>query len=1087
MKKYSKYILLAVCIIATLVAICFIPFNATKLIPTIEEQVAKDLGVNIHIEKLILRLGPNIKLKTPIMHLMYEDGQKFAQFNSVKFYIPWTALLKDNTTINKLKANKLVIRVNSDDKYLPDLIDRLQKKDRKTSPEIKINDYHIAYLNRNNNDKYSISGTILETSRIANYDSFKFIGKGEFFINSKKFINYDLTVLPKLNLPNEKPDFDFINFIEHLKELDFNSDIIADIKLYKNSVNVIQASGFVNIDNITVLDASKKGPKSFVYLTLWGDKASVLSNIYTSATKKVYIEGMVNNSQKPVLDIKVKTDEIELSELYKKLKILADFSVLKGINTVNGILNANFTLKGDLNKIKSNGYMKIKNASINASGLQIEKINSDIDFSNNAINIVEAIGYVKNSPIMAKGSVSKDINIEFLMSKVELKHLCPSFLGVKDGIASLVANFTGTFDNITHKEILQVDNLVIEKNNSKLIVDSIKIDTNKSSTAHIDNIVCNTPETETIKIPTLNILLEPECLKIPETNIFLPNSKLILNGDVTNYNNNDITFNTTLTGFINSKDIKRFNEKSLRYPLIISVNGNKNIQNINAQLLLESTSIFDEATIINLASKLEKNLLKLDDLSLSIFNGDFSNDYKLNLKGNKKLIITGFIEDIKNPVLKNLRIFIPQQLNINIFETLAQVKGDLFLNGKFNKPDIVGQLSIQNMFNQPTQLSLSNCTVDFNKNIAVVNAPLVKLADNSLGFNALVSTDVSDKLVVKNANIKSKFLNTETLLMYKDSPLLKLMPICILDGKLYSERLLANIYENQVYMSAFSSDFNINENLLNLKNITAEMFNGKLGGNINFNLKDEHFILKLMGRGVSAAPIFNIISTKKESISGIMDFDITMQGNLTSRRSLLGDIKFIINNGRMSTLGKLEHLLYAQNVIADNMLRTSLSIVTKAITLKDTGLFKFMRGEVNLDSGIAKIGLLQSQGPLMSLFIKGNYNIETDYAQLTVLGRLSDEIVTGLGAFGDFSLNKLMIMLTGEENNQVITANDIDKLPQLSAKSTKEFRSIINGIIDKPSSVILFNWISYTQKSLKQKEVPMTNTKLPSFVDELPY
>ena len=51
MKKYSKYILLAVCIIATLVAICFIPFNATKLIPTIEEQVAKDLGVNIHIEK----------------------------------------------------------------------------------------------------------------------------------------------------------------------------------------------------------------------------------------------------------------------------------------------------------------------------------------------------------------------------------------------------------------------------------------------------------------------------------------------------------------------------------------------------------------------------------------------------------------------------------------------------------------------------------------------------------------------------------------------------------------------------------------------------------------------------------------------------------------------------------------------------------------------------------------------------------------------------------------------------------------------------------------------------------------------------
>ena len=41
---------------------------------------------------------------------------------------------------------------------------------------------------------------------------------------------------------------------------------------------------------------------------------------------------------------------------------------------------------------------------------------------------------------------------------------------------------------------------------------------------------------------------------------------------------------------------------------------------------------------------------------------------------------------------------------------------------------------------------------------------------------------------------------------------------------------------------------------------------------------------------------------------------------------------------------------------------------------------------------------------------------DTDYAKLVVLGRLSDEIISGLGVFGDFSFNKLMIMLTGEEN-----------------------------------------------------------------------
>lgn len=123
----------------------------------------------------------------------------------------------------------------------------------------------------------------------------------------------------------------------------------------------------------------------------------------------------------------------------------------------------------------------------------------------------------------------------------------------------------------------------------------------------------------------------------------------------------------------------------------------------------------------------------------------------------------------------------------------------------------------------------------------------------------------------------------------------------------------------------------------------------------------------------------------------------------------------------------------------------------------------------------------------MALFIKGTYNPDTDYAKLVVLGRLSDEVISGLGAFGDFSFNKLMVMLTGEDNKYNILPEDFEKLPQLTMKNTKEFRSVINGIVDKPSSVLLFNWISYTQKSYRQKDVPMTNIKVPEFVDTLPY
>ena len=75
MKKYSKYIIVAFVIISILISVCFIPFDANKLIPIIENQVSEEYGIKTHLDKLVLRVGPFIKVKTPIMHIMYEDGE----------------------------------------------------------------------------------------------------------------------------------------------------------------------------------------------------------------------------------------------------------------------------------------------------------------------------------------------------------------------------------------------------------------------------------------------------------------------------------------------------------------------------------------------------------------------------------------------------------------------------------------------------------------------------------------------------------------------------------------------------------------------------------------------------------------------------------------------------------------------------------------------------------------------------------------------------------------------------------------------------------------------------------------------------
>ena len=679
MNKINKYLILLTFSLSIII-LCFIPFNATQFIPEIEEQVEKDLGVKIHIERLILRVGPTIKIKAPVMHLTYQNGKKFAQIDNAKFYLPWSSLLKKKPIFTALKANKLNVRINSDDEGLQDIINLLTQKSVEETPSLKIKEYSISYIDKVARDKFSLNGHLLETKKILKYNNFKISTKGEFLINSKKYITYDILLTPNLNFSKEKINIDVIKLIENIKELDFRADIITDLKLYKSVENKLQASGFINVDNITVLDVTQKGPKSFIYVTLWGDKASLLSNIYTSANQKVSIEGVINNSPKTNLDFKVKTDEIELKDLYKKLRILFDLSFLKNLEALDGKLNANFSIKGDINKIKSNGYLKINNASLKANGVAINKINSEIDFSNNNINIVKAVGYVLDSPIMAKGTINKNIDIEILMNKVELKHLCPSILGVKKGILSLVANITGSLENIIHKENLQISNLELSNDYGQIFLESLKIDTHRSAIANIDNIICKIPDLSTIKIPSMKLFIDDDTLRITDTNIFMQNSNFVLKSDVTNFNSKEFTFNTLLTGNINSKDISCLECLAQQYPVQLSINGNRIVQNLNLQLLLDEHSIFKEKTLANLISKVEKNIFKIEDLSLMSFDGTLTSDFKANMKGIKKLSINGVVENLAKPIMKNLRVYIPQQLNLNFLDSSVQIKGDMFLN-----------------------------------------------------------------------------------------------------------------------------------------------------------------------------------------------------------------------------------------------------------------------------------------------------------------------------------------------------------------------------------------------------------------------
>ena len=108
----------------------------------------------------------------------------------------------------------------------------------------------------------------------------------------------------------------------------------------------------------------------------------------------------------------------------------------------------------------------------------------------------------------------------------------------------------------------------------------------------------------------------------------------------------------------------------------------------------------------------------------------------------------------------------------------------------------------------------------------------------------------------------------------------------------------------------------------------------------------------------------------------------------------------------MGALGKFEHLLYAQNIISNNIFKGSLNLIANAVTVKNTGVYKYMKGKISLANGWANIDWIKTSGPSMSLYITGRYYMPDNDANLVVLGRISDDVVRILGPIGEFSVNK---------------------------------------------------------------------------------
>lgn len=449
--------------------------------------------------------------------------------------------------------------------------------------------------------------------------------------------------------------------------------------------------------------------------------------------------------------------------------------------------------------------------------------------------------------------------------------------------------------------------------------------------------------------------------------------------------------------------------------------------------------------------------------------------------------LDGRISDLNSaPRLNTINISVPNQVSLPIEGYPGSniiLKGNLSLSGKPENPKIHGAFSVPLIRIPSLSLTIKNTELSLNE-VFSLYAPQIYIANSTMSFNSQISKDFTKGIVLKNANFTSSNLDLDAL-----GAAMSNMPkgsssdlgITIANGK----ASVGKFKTGNLIATNITSAMALGKNILYLDGINANAYMGTIKGAITYNILNGKTGVDIKGRGLSANPTLIALTGRNDHILGVLDFDsdISMKG-ATEREilnSLSGTTGFIISNGQMGVLGKFEHLLYAQNILSNSAFKATLNVIAKAITVKNTGVYKYMKGQMTFSRGWANIQYIKTSGPSMSLYMTGRYYLPGSTASLKILGRISDDIVRILGPIGEFSMNKMIssIPKIGDitaffVNQFTVNPNyeNTDLIPDLSPKTefdTKEFKVVIDGDIQKQNSVKSFKWISNAKAAPSQQ------------------
>jgi len=291
------------------------------------------------------------------------------------------------------------------------------------------------------------------------------------------------------------------------------------------------------------------------------------------------------------------------------------------------------------------------------------------------------------------------------------------------------------------------------------------------------------------------------------------------------------------------------------------------------------------------------------------------------------------------------------------------------------------------------------------------------------------------------------------------------------DGQLHLDEV---VYDN-IIINNLNGQLSLSrDGFFRLKDATASVTDGSVALNLSQDPKRNGYtVIDLTAKHLNANALMLALLNAPNQVFGDMDghIQITTEGltEEAATRNANGKAEFVIENGRLPAIAKIETLLAAANTFRGGITGVNLNNLFRSLSVFKTNYFAELSGSLDVHQGVGYTDDLLSDGDDLDLLIQGHLGLADAQGQLAVYGTMSQNVSGMLGKVGNLSLKSVLRFVPGigfipgsERGGLLSYIPGVGFVPGLGGpgKQKNRFKVTIDGSLNDPQGAVQgFEWL----------------------------